>query len=172
MNSGKKTNDVTVALTGVQGEVKVGRLAAKGISRTGARKGNKKFEREALIGNEFSSVGHMMRKERIIDRKNDRYTETVINEDTGEVVRQIDEPLSQHKGRGSAKSGMWIAVATILILGLAGCAAELSSKPSRSASEAAPYVGVFTGEFVDGKPLYRFPAILVVGSRSSVGPDI
>ena len=35
-------------------------------------------------------------------------------------------------------------------------------------TEAVPYVGVFTGEFVDGKPLYRFPTIEVVGSRSSV----
>jgi len=33
-------------------------------------------------------------------------------------------------------------------------------------SEDSPYVGVFTGEYVDGKPLYRFPSILVVGSRS------
>jgi hypothetical protein len=73
---------------------------------------------------------------------------------------------------GKARAGTWIAVATLLVLGLAGCAAELGRKPSSSASEAAPYGGVFTGEFVDGKPLYRFPAIHVVGSRSSVGPDI
>ena len=71
-----------------------------------------------------------------------------------------------------ARAGPWIAVATFLVLGLAGCAAELGLKPSSLASEAASYVGVFTGEFVDGKPLYRFPAIYVVGSRSSVGPDI
>jgi len=61
---------------------------------------------------------------------------------------------------------------TVLVLGLAGCAAEPGPKPSSSASEAAPYVGVFTGEFVDGKPLYRFPPIYVIGSRSSFGPDI
>jgi hypothetical protein len=73
---------------------------------------------------------------------------------------------------GKARAGTSIAVATFLVLGLAGCAAELGLKPSSLASEAASYVGVFTGEFVDGKPLYRFPAIHVVGSRSSVGPDI
>jgi hypothetical protein len=77
---------------------------------------------------------------------------------------------AQTEGKGRA--GTWIVVATLLVLGLAGCAAELGPKPSSSASEAAPYVGVFTGEFVDGKPLYRFPPIYVVGSRSSVGPDI
>jgi hypothetical protein len=69
-------------------------------------------------------------------------------------------------------AAIWIALATALVLGLAGCAAELVSKPSSSPLEATPYVGVFTGEFVDGKPLYRLPAILVIGSRSSVGPDI
>ena len=69
-------------------------------------------------------------------------------------------------------AAIWIGVATALVLGLAGCAAELGPKPSSSPLGAAPYVGVFTGEFVDGKPLYRFPAILVTGSRSSVGPDI
>jgi hypothetical protein len=69
-------------------------------------------------------------------------------------------------------AAIWVAVATALVLGLAGCAAEPGPKPSSSPLEAAPYVGVFTGEFVDGKPLYRLPSILVIGSRSSVGPDI
>ena len=41
-----------------------------------------------------------------------------------------------------------------------------------SDAEVTPYVGVFTGEFVDGVPLYRFPAIHVVGSRSSVAPGM
>jgi len=65
-----------------------------------------------------------------------------------------------------------VVVATALVLGLAGCAGgELRSKPSSSPLEAAPYVGVFTGEFVDGRPLYRFPPILVIGSRMyGVGP--
>jgi len=103
MSSDKKTKDVTVSLTGVQAVAKVGRLAAKGITR-GARRRKGKYEYEVLKGNEFNSAGHMMRKERIIDRQNDRYIENVIDEDTGETVRQIDEPLSQHMGRGSAKS--------------------------------------------------------------------
>jgi hypothetical protein len=65
----------------------------------------------------------------------------------------------------------WVAVEIALVLGLAGCAGELRSKPSSSPLEAAPYVGVFTGEFVDGRPLYRFPPILVIGSRMyGVGP--
>lgn len=59
-----------------------------------------------------------------------------------------------------------------LCVALAGCAAELASRPGNPPSEVAPYVGVFTGEFVDGKPLYRLPSILVVGSRLSVRSDI
>ena len=61
------------------------------------------------------------------------------------------------------------AAGALLIVGLAGCASELTPRPNRPPADAAPYVGVFTGEFVDGKPLYRFPTIEVVGSRSSIG---
>ncbi len=62
------------------------------------------------------------------------------------------------------------ATVALLIVGLAGCASELRLTPNRAPADAVPYVGVFTGEFVDGKPLYRFPTIEVVGSRSSIGP--
>jgi hypothetical protein len=63
------------------------------------------------------------------------------------------------------------AKVALLIVGLAGCASELTPRPNRPPADTAPpYVGVFTGEFVDGKPLYRFPTIEVVGSRSSIGP--
>ena len=60
---------------------------------------------------------------------------------------------------------MALAASVFLIIGLAGCASDLAS---RAPTNTAPYVGVFTGEFVDGKPLYRLPAIEIVGSRSSV----
>jgi hypothetical protein len=65
-----------------------------------------------------------------------------------------------------------VAVATALVLGLAGCAAAPGPKPTSPASAAELYVGVFTGEFVDGRPLYRFPPILVIGSRIRVAPDL
>ena len=54
-----------------------------------------------------------------------------------------------------------IAVAAVLVLALAGCA-ELTTRP--------PYVGEFTGEYVDGKPLYRLPSIEVVGYRNWDSP--
>ena len=58
-----------------------------------------------------------------------------------------------------------IAVAALLAVGLAGCASQRAIGPA----ESAPDIGVFTGEYVDGKPLYRFPSIVVIGLRSSVG---
>ena len=71
---------------------------------------------------------------------------------------------------GKARAGTSIAIATLLLaLGLAGCAVELRGRFGSSTTEGTQYVGVFTGEYVDGKPLYRFPSILVVGSRNSVG---
>jgi hypothetical protein len=48
-------------------------------------------------------------------------------------------------------------------LGLAACA----SAPKAT----TPYIGTFSGEFVEGLPLYRLPAIEVVGSRRSVDRD-
>jgi hypothetical protein len=75
-------------------------------------------------------------------------------------------PLVWH----STRAHMGFAPVVLLIVGLAGCASELTPKASLPPANAAPYVGVFTGEFVDGLPLYRLPAIEVVGSRSSIGP--
>jgi hypothetical protein len=40
---------------------------------------------------------------RIIDRQNNRYKEEITNAETGEVLRSVDEPLSDHKDRGSAR---------------------------------------------------------------------
>lgn len=37
-----------------------------------------------------------------LDRARDRYTEQIDDKD-GNVVRKVDEPLSDHRGRGSAK---------------------------------------------------------------------
>lgn len=48
--------------------------------------------------------------ERSIDRgakgsTEKRYRELVVDHRTGEVLRDVDEPLSDHRGRGSAKPG-------------------------------------------------------------------
>ena len=40
---------------------------------------------------------------RLIDRRNDRYQERIVDAETGQVLQEVDEPLSAHRGHGSAK---------------------------------------------------------------------
>ncbi len=40
---------------------------------------------------------------RTIDRDNDRYDEVITGADTGEVLHECREPLSEHTGHGSAR---------------------------------------------------------------------
>jgi hypothetical protein len=54
-----------------------------------------------------------------------------------------------------------LAIGLLAAAALAGCA-PLDTRPA--------YVGVFTGEYVDGLPLVRFPAIEVVGYRRDAAP--
>ena len=49
------------------------------------------------------SDGKYMKKQRVIDKDNNRYFEEVIDPETGEVVHRREEPLSDHVGHGSAK---------------------------------------------------------------------
>ena len=39
----------------------------------------------------------------VVDRINNRYRKLVIDPQTGEKLRDVDEPLSDHQGYGSAK---------------------------------------------------------------------
>jgi hypothetical protein len=48
-------------------------------------------------------TGKWMRKQRIIDHSGDRYKEHIVDPESGRVVRDVDEPLSAHRGHGSAK---------------------------------------------------------------------
>ncbi len=45
----------------------------------------------------------LVREVRIIDRDNDQYSKTITDYETGEVIYQCDEPLSEHQGRGDAR---------------------------------------------------------------------
>jgi hypothetical protein len=102
MKSEELTKYVFAQLRGVSAKAEIGRIGAIGVSRTGD-KTRGKYDYEALHGHEFNSVGNLMKKERIIDRGNDRYKELVINTDTGEIVQNVEHPLSDHSGHGSAK---------------------------------------------------------------------
>ena len=52
---------------------------------------------------EENKDGNLMIKERLIDKDANVYYEYVKNPDTGEVVRQCHQKLSDHIDRGSAK---------------------------------------------------------------------
>lgn len=68
------------------------------------RPGHKKAIFESVSGADLHrKTGRWNELIREIDRQNDRYREHIVNSETGEVIRSVDEPLTEHRGRGSAK---------------------------------------------------------------------
>jgi DNA-directed RNA polymerase subunit RPC12/RpoP len=63
----------------------------------------KKLRRHIQSGIKQGGDGRLVGKWRLIDVDKDDYEEKVIDFNTGEVLRKIKEPLSQHWGRGSAR---------------------------------------------------------------------
>ena len=49
-------------------------------------------------------TGRPVKRCRIIDRDSNRYFERVIDIETGEVIHECNEPLSNHKNHGSARN--------------------------------------------------------------------
>lgn len=95
---------VTIKLEGVEAKGQAGRVAAKGVVRRNPREGRRKYGYESIKGNEFSAAnGHLIYKEQILDRENNFYKKLVVDEDTGETLRDVEHKLSEHKERGSAK---------------------------------------------------------------------
>jgi hypothetical protein len=65
--------------------------------------GGKPFIEQTGGSDLHHKTGIWMRLERVIDRARDWYRERVIDPKTGEVVHKCEEPLSEHKGHGTAK---------------------------------------------------------------------
>lgn len=60
---------------------------------------------EFTEGNELrKSDNKWMKKTRIIDKYNNKYFEKVTDPETGEIIHENEESLSEHFGHGSAKS--------------------------------------------------------------------
>ncbi len=60
---------------------------------------------ESVSGNDLHrGTGQWNKLERIIDRENNKYREEITDPITGKVIRLCEEPLTEHQGRGSAKS--------------------------------------------------------------------
>ena len=60
--------------------------------------------REITSGDDLHrKTGKWMHLERTVDRDNDLYKEVVKDPKTGEIVHMCEEPLTKHRGHGSAK---------------------------------------------------------------------
>jgi uncharacterized protein with von Willebrand factor type A (vWA) domain len=67
------------------------------------RPGQPRAVQEVKAGDEiFHKTGERRRLVRVIDREQDRYYEH-IEDSLGNVIRHVEEPLTQHRGRGYAK---------------------------------------------------------------------
>jgi hypothetical protein len=67
-------------------------------------KGSKTWYRRQWVGDSFYRElrrWHLLN--RIIDRSKNWYFEHIADKETGEVIRHVDQPLSDHTDRGSAK---------------------------------------------------------------------
>jgi hypothetical protein len=65
--------------------------------------GKAKPYREAFTGFDYHRETKQWRQVfRVVDRERDRYTERIVDA-AGNVIRDVDEPLSQHRGHGAAK---------------------------------------------------------------------
>ncbi|MGC1133561.1 MAG: hypothetical protein WA941_12120 [Nitrososphaeraceae archaeon] len=51
----------------------------------------------------YRKTGRSVRRRMRVDRDNNRYTEEVEDKETGEIIHSVDEPLSEHRGHGSAR---------------------------------------------------------------------
>ena len=74
------------------------------IRMKGKHSGESKFFIDQISGAQLQyNTGKLAKWVRIIDRANDLYYEQVTDPETGKVFHECKEPLSAHKGHGSAK---------------------------------------------------------------------
>jgi hypothetical protein len=72
-------------------------------AREGKRKKGKPVL-EQIVGDQFDhKTNRWIKKKRVIDVSNDWYVEIIQNPETGEITHRCEEPLSKHRGHGSAK---------------------------------------------------------------------
>ena len=77
------------------------RAGIKTRSRTPNRA---KYDIEETKGQVWSNeLDQWVTIHRIIDRASDKYLELVVDEETGDILRECEEKLSEHTGRGTAK---------------------------------------------------------------------
>jgi len=71
----------------------------------GLRTGLKRPFVEQISGDDLHrKTGRWMRLERVIDRVRNWYREIVTDPETAQVIHRSEEPLTEHRGHGSAKN--------------------------------------------------------------------
>jgi hypothetical protein len=64
----------------------------------------RRYAGETISGDEWSWRHQIwVQKTRVIDKRHDWYEERVIDPETGAILHECAEPLSTHRGHGSAK---------------------------------------------------------------------
>lgn len=77
-----------------------GQLRGKAINSQ-----SKKPFSEIIVGSElYKKFGRLVHKYRLIDRRNNRYVEKIVDPVTGKTIHEVEEPLSSHQGHGSDKA--------------------------------------------------------------------
>lgn len=77
-------------------------IRTKGYAAGKSRKKGLKFE--SVDGDSYSvSLGRFVKLNQFVDHVSKWYTKKIIDPYTGEILRDVDEPLVAHQGRGSAK---------------------------------------------------------------------
>jgi len=73
-----------------------------------------------------------------------------------------------HRRRIAVQLSTPLLVVALIATAALGTAAEAADlRPASKASANAQVVAVFTGEYVDGTPIYRLPPVIVVASREA-----
>jgi hypothetical protein len=80
------------------------RMSVRMSTKTQHRDGGKRVVREVTEGDSYHrKTGKWNVMHRLIDWGNDWYHERIRDGETGKVLHENSEPLSEHKGHGSAK---------------------------------------------------------------------
>ena len=72
--------------------------------RDPSRKRKHRMRSEQIVSDDYThDTQKWNKKHRLIDVDNDWYSEKLTDGDTGEILHLCEEPLSKHRGHGSAK---------------------------------------------------------------------
>ena len=79
-------------------------MGLRAQSRDPSLPSKKKLRHDQFTGTEARyATGGLVRKTRVIDKDKDLYMEKVVDLDSGEILVDKEEKLSEHQGHGSAK---------------------------------------------------------------------